>query len=244
MAHDFKISSGLDVGSVTDTTIPTGALLLRGGSVFSTTSIDILGICPCDGRALSRTTYKALFDVIGTAWGTGDGSTTFNVPSLHSTLQFLSGANANANLNTTTGSSSHTHTVTTTPTAVTSGASMPHNHAYSGNLDSVDNSHSHNQFNTGSWYANNSNAPTQTQYKTDGTQVAAAINHVHSGYVPDAASGNAVAGYSYAHGHTMSGSLTSSSGDTHSHDVSFSSGTSSSATAYPPYVTALYYIKL
>lgn len=36
----------------------------------------------CDGSAVSRTTYSALFDAIGTTWGAGDGSTTFNVPDL------------------------------------------------------------------------------------------------------------------------------------------------------------------
>lgn len=35
----------------------------------------------CDGSAVSRTTYAALFAVIGTTYGVGDGSTTFNVPS-------------------------------------------------------------------------------------------------------------------------------------------------------------------
>jgi microcystin-dependent protein len=40
------------------------------------------GYLECDGAAVSRTTYAALFAVIGTAWGTGDGSTTFNVPEL------------------------------------------------------------------------------------------------------------------------------------------------------------------
>ena len=34
----------------------------------------------CNGQAVSRTTYAALFAVIGTTWGAGDGSTTFNVP--------------------------------------------------------------------------------------------------------------------------------------------------------------------
>lgn len=34
----------------------------------------------CNGAAYSRTEYKTLFDVIGTAFGDGDGSTTFNVP--------------------------------------------------------------------------------------------------------------------------------------------------------------------
>ena len=36
----------------------------------------------CDGSALSRETYSKLFDVIGTTYGTGDGSTTFNVPDM------------------------------------------------------------------------------------------------------------------------------------------------------------------
>lgn len=34
----------------------------------------------CDGRAISRTTYSDLFGKIGVAWGSGDGSTTFNLP--------------------------------------------------------------------------------------------------------------------------------------------------------------------
>lgn len=36
----------------------------------------------CDGSAVSRTTYATLFDVIGTTFGAGDGSSTFNVPDL------------------------------------------------------------------------------------------------------------------------------------------------------------------
>lgn len=35
---------------------------------------------PCDGRELSRTDYAELFATIGTAYGSGDGSTTFNIP--------------------------------------------------------------------------------------------------------------------------------------------------------------------
>lgn len=34
----------------------------------------------CDGSAISRVTYARLFAAIGTTWGSGDGSTTFNVP--------------------------------------------------------------------------------------------------------------------------------------------------------------------
>lgn len=40
------------------------------------------GYLYCDGSAISRTTYSDLFSVIGTTYGNGDGSTTFNLPNL------------------------------------------------------------------------------------------------------------------------------------------------------------------
>ena len=40
------------------------------------------GWLECDGSAVSRTTYADLFTAIGTTYGSGDGSTTFNVPDL------------------------------------------------------------------------------------------------------------------------------------------------------------------
>jgi microcystin-dependent protein len=55
---------------------PTGSITQYGGSAAPT------GWLLCDGSAISRTTYAALFSVIGTTFGTGDGSTTFNVPDL------------------------------------------------------------------------------------------------------------------------------------------------------------------
>jgi microcystin-dependent protein len=41
-----------------------------------------LGWLACDGSAIDRTVYSALFSIIGTTWGIGDGSTTFNIPNL------------------------------------------------------------------------------------------------------------------------------------------------------------------
>ena len=40
------------------------------------------GFLECDGSAVSRSTYSALFAIIGTTYGTGDGASTFNVPNL------------------------------------------------------------------------------------------------------------------------------------------------------------------
>lgn len=55
----------------------------------------------CDGSAISRTDYPALFSAIGTAHGQGNGSTTFNLPDYRG--QFLRGR---VNISTVTGSGS------------------------------------------------------------------------------------------------------------------------------------------
>lgn len=57
---------------------PAGFIQMFGGTSGSIPS----GWLLCDGSAVSRTTYADLFTAIGTSWGTGDGSTTFNVPDL------------------------------------------------------------------------------------------------------------------------------------------------------------------
>ena len=49
------------------------------------------GYLPCNGSAISRTTYTDLFSVIGTTYGSGDGSTTFNLPNLNNN-SFLEGS--------------------------------------------------------------------------------------------------------------------------------------------------------
>lgn len=49
------------------------------------------GYLVCDGSAVSRSTYAELFAVIGTTWGSGNGSTTFNVPDLRGRTAIGSG---------------------------------------------------------------------------------------------------------------------------------------------------------
>lgn len=55
---------------------PTGTISMFAGSTAPT------GYLLCQGQAVSRTTYSALFSVIGTTYGSGNGSTTFNLPNL------------------------------------------------------------------------------------------------------------------------------------------------------------------
>ena len=56
------------------------------------------GYLLCDGSAISRTTYSELFDVIGEIYGSGDGSTTFNLPNLKGRVSVgLNSTNTNFN---------------------------------------------------------------------------------------------------------------------------------------------------
>lgn len=55
------------------------------------------GYAICDGSALSRTTYAALFANIGTTWGVGDGSTTFNIPDYRGRAPVGVGTHADVN---------------------------------------------------------------------------------------------------------------------------------------------------
>lgn len=78
-ALDNKANINLDNLSATGEakiagSVPTGSILPYGGSTAPT------GWLLCNGGTISRTTYENLFAVIGTSYGAGDGSTTFNLP--------------------------------------------------------------------------------------------------------------------------------------------------------------------
>ena len=73
-----------DVKGYVDDVLPTGSYIQFAGSQAPD------GFLVCNGGAISRTTYSALFAVIGTTYGSGDGSTTFNLPNL--TDRFLQGS--------------------------------------------------------------------------------------------------------------------------------------------------------
>lgn len=64
--------------------IPAGTMWMFAGNTIPA------GWLLCDGSAVSRTNYAKLFSAIGTTWGAGDGSTTFNLP--NSIGRFAEGA--------------------------------------------------------------------------------------------------------------------------------------------------------
>ena len=87
--------------------VPTGAVLPYAGSSAPTSYL------LCDGTAIDRSTYAALFSAIGTAYGAGDGSTTFNVPDLRQRFPLGKAASGTgATLGVSGGTINHTHTYT------------------------------------------------------------------------------------------------------------------------------------
>lgn len=84
--------------------VEVGTIVAYGG----TTAPD--GWLLCDGSAVSRSEYPQLFAVIGTAFGAGDGSTTFNVPNLQQRFPLGKGSSGTGSqLGETGGSIDHQH---------------------------------------------------------------------------------------------------------------------------------------
>jgi len=65
-----------DISGATSVFMPAGALVPYAGASAPT------GWLLCAGQAVSRTTFATLFAAVGTTYGSGDGSTTFNLPDL------------------------------------------------------------------------------------------------------------------------------------------------------------------
>lgn len=98
------------VDAALDGAVPAGVMVPFAGPAANIPD----GWLVCDGRAVSRSTYAALFAAIGTGYGVGDGSTTFNVPSMMVGRTVI-GADATSPHGTTGGARTHTLTVNEMP---------------------------------------------------------------------------------------------------------------------------------
>lgn len=88
---------------------PTGAVVAFAGSSAPT------GWLICDGSAISRTSYAQLYAVLGTTYGSGDGSTTFNLPNMAGNVPVGVGGSIGASLGGTGGETTHTLTIPEMP---------------------------------------------------------------------------------------------------------------------------------
>ena len=121
MLQDDAVTNAKIATDISNFLLPTGVILPYGGT--SAPSAFLL----CYGQAISRTTYAALFTAIATTYGTGDGSSTFNLPDLRGRVvagqDDMGGSSANRltspingdTLGAAGGSQSHTLTVAQTP---------------------------------------------------------------------------------------------------------------------------------
>lgn len=196
----------------------------------------------CDGAAYSRATYSKLFAKIGTTWGGGDGTTTFNVPDLRD--EWVYGRSAGKAVGATQAAvvPTHTHAASTgsagthshTATTASGGA-----HSHSGSTNSVGD---HNHTWSGSTGSNNV-GHTHTFSAT--TSTAAAHTHTYpysqssahdanssTVYAPGSGA-NYTSSSSGAHAHTASGT-TAGNNVSHTHTYS---GTAQSTGAHTHTIT-------
>ena len=233
---------------------PAGTVSMWSGTSASVPS----GYLLCDGSAISRVTYTDLFNAIGTAHGSGDGSTTFNLPNLSN--RFVVGKGSSFTLAATGGSAdatlvSHSHTVNSHSHG--SGNLSTDNHSHgSGNLG-VD-SHSHNvngnTNNTGS-HSHSGNIPTplyvpggdtdrgtgSSIFSVDNSQTQFTNNtgsHSHNVNGNTSSESPGVSGNTGSNSATISGSTGSDSPGTDSQ------GSSANNANLPPYYALCYIIKV
>jgi len=117
------------VTSVTDSAganlFLTGVVQMYGGTAAPN------GWLLCNGTAVSRTTYASLFAVCGTTYGTGNGSTTFNVPNFSSRMPIGVGTGSGLTartLGTSYGAETSTLTSANIPSLTTGNVSADHTH--------------------------------------------------------------------------------------------------------------------
>ncbi|MBE6159928.1 MAG: hypothetical protein E7157_02650 [Lactobacillales bacterium] len=110
---------------------PIGTILIYSGKTIPS------GYLECNGQAVSRTTYSKLYSVIGTTYGSGDGSTTFNLPNLSGRVAVGKGTGTDTNSTSKTftqglkgGEYSHALSVAELPS---------HTHTYTGSANTVGN---------------------------------------------------------------------------------------------------------
>ncbi len=215
--------------------VPTGAMLIWPSDTAPNSKWLF-----CRGQQVSRSTYAALFQIFGTTYGAGDGSTTFNLPDLQQRFPLGKAAAGTGNaLGATGGAIDHVHTGPSHTHSITSGGAHTHTISSDGtHAHSIGSDGDHNHggatgvSNVTTLVDRNLDAITKLVGDADNNDthnISTDGDHDHG-----AATGNAG-----AHDH---GAVTGSNG-AHDHGaLTGASGTGNTGTANPPYLVVNYII--
>jgi microcystin-dependent protein len=207
-----------------------GAQLAQPGDVkMSAASSPSAGWLLCNGQAVSRTTYAALYAALGgtgSPFGQGDGSSTFNVPDLRS--RFPIGAGQGSGL-------------TNRPLGQTGGAETavadlaPHTHTYSGQTGTESAAHVHTGTTDG-------DSPDHSHHLTL-SSFNSPVNQAGGQGCATLGGGSDTGGASARHSHTFT---TSGENVAHSHAFSGTTSTTGAGGGHanmPPWSAVNYFIK-
>ncbi len=187
-----------------------------------------LGWLWCAGQAVSRTTYSALFAAIGTTYGSGDGSQTFNVPDFRGRMPIgldnMGGSDAGRiGLANTLGTTGGTNTITTSHMPAHTHDLGSHSHSFSATT-STDGSHTHTDsghtHGFTAWQNGTTNFATGAGFPADSTG-----STTGTGYASLSTTGS--------HNHTVSGTTGNAAGNT---------GSSGSGSEFLPPVVAVHWL--
>ena len=124
----LKTNSGASAPEwVTETDLcPVGSMIMYGAATAPTNWL------LCDGTAVNRGTYSDLFAIIGTTYGSGDGSGTFNVPDMQSRFPISYDGGSSYALGATGGATTDTPTLSGSNAGTTLTASQIPAHTHGG----------------------------------------------------------------------------------------------------------------
>lgn len=183
----------------------------------------------CDGSQVSRVTYKGLFEAVGTTYGAGNGTTTFNLPDCRGRFTLGKAASSTGSvLGETGGSLDHTH----------SGGS--HTHTFSGSTD-AEGSHAHTYSDSTSSSGDHSHTQGAHQHAigagstTDVGDGGTIVGQLHTATQVDIFSDSGT-GTSGAHTHTAAGTTSSVGNHVHTFSGTTDGSSGTTGTANPAYI--------